>query len=165
RLTGSCRFRRRRPEGRRPVLVARAWSASTKAKNFAGGDRRHGARLLEQQPSSVIEPLKASGQFAFREPHLQGLAKTSRPLQPVGANRSKALAAVPLFQTLLHCRRQGNKQRLAGNQRTGRSEVDRGIGRVWRVRGTINANPDRNGKGRLAFTLDQNAGRLRMPNE
>jgi len=109
--------------------------------------------------------LKAARHFALREPHLQGLPKTGGALQPVGANGSKALAAVPLFQTLLHRHRERDEQHFGHNHDAGGGEVDCGISSVWRVRGTIDADPDRDGKRRRAFAFDQNAGHLRGSDE
>ena len=61
--------------------------APPKPEHFAGGDGRKPVRPAQQQPSRLVEPFKAAGEFAFRQPHADVLAEPGGAREPIGADR------------------------------------------------------------------------------
>jgi hypothetical protein len=127
--------------------------------------RGHTATLIEQQAALVIEALETARQLAARQAHAKCLPKACRSLDPICPDCGKCPAAIPLREAPLHRSRQCGQNGIRSNQRARLGDVCRGVIGFARMGRAIDAESDHNGKTRLAFTLEQNSGRLGLPHK
>ena len=114
------------------------------------------ARRRTKRPlSSMVSNWPVSSPSARR--HANGLAEARGAREPVGADRGKARAAVPLRQAGGHRGRQRRKQALGRGADAGRGKIGRRKFGPGRMMHAVDADADHD---RRPLALDQDAGEL-----
>ena len=164
RSTGSCRSRRRRRAARTPVPASGAaivMRLRQSPKHFTGGDSRVTAVRHRCSTSVPPRPGLRNGPESRVPAAARGCPRPSAggAREPVAADRCETLAAAATAPAGAASRRRSAANNVVRRDlRAGGREIGRGIGRVGRMRGAIDADADRDCERRLAFALDQDAG-------
>ena len=147
RSTGSCRSRRRRRAARTrarrcgPAITCYLRGTIEARRLPRSSALSHRRRRRTKRPR-VVERLEGARALAFGGRHADRLAEARGAREPVGADRGKARAAVPLRQPRHHRGRQRREQAFGRGADAGRGEIGRGKFGAGRMMRAVDADAD-----------------------
>src|SRR5207237_3199034 len=109
-------------------------------------------------PPGVVERLESAVRLAVSPRNADQAADPCGAGEPGGPGRAKTLPAIPFREALWHRTAQGAKKVVRFHRQSRSGKIGRGIGRIGRMKGAIDADTDDRNQDsvRSGLSLDQN---------